>query len=83
MIAPQGARRSADHIAQVRESEASILPDLARSTLLMLAGQVDALAAQIHALERQLMIWHRQDEASQRLATIPGVGIITATAFAA
>lgn len=83
MIAPQGARRSADLIAQVREAEASVLPDLARSTLLMLAGQLDALARQIHALERQLMIWHRQDEASQRLATIPGVGIITATALAA
>jgi len=51
--------------------------------LLMLAAQLDALAVQIHALERQLLVWHRQDEASQRLATIPGVGIITATALAA
>jgi transposase len=83
MIAPQGARRSADLIEQVCAAEASVLPDLARSTLLMLAGQLDALAGQIHALERQLMIWHRQDAASQRLATIPGVGIITATALAA
>ena len=48
-----------------------------------LADQLDALAIEIHALERQLMAWHRQDEASQRLATIPGVGIITATALAA
>lgn len=29
------------------------------------------------------MAWHRQNEASQRLETIPGVGIITATALAA
>jgi transposase len=29
------------------------------------------------------MVWHRQDQASQRLTTIPGVGIITATALAA
>ena len=35
------------------------------------------------ALERRLLVWHRQDQASQRLATIPGVGIITATALAA
>ncbi len=83
MIAPQGARRSADLIEQVRSADASLLPDLARSALLMLATQLEALAAQIHALERQLMIWHRQDEARQRLATIPGVGIITATALAA
>jgi len=83
MIAPQGARRAAELIEQIREAEASALPDLARSTLLMLAAQLDALAMQIHNLERQLMIWHRQDETSQRLATIPGVGIITATALAA
>ena len=29
------------------------------------------------------MAWHRQSAASQRLETIPGVGIITATALAA
>ena len=83
LIAPLGAYRAADLVEQVREAEAIVLPDLARSALLMLADQLKALAAQIHALDRQLLIWHRQDEASQRLATIPGVGIITATALAA
>jgi len=83
MIAPQGARRSAELIGQVQAADAAVLPDLARSALLRLADQLDALAIEIHALERQLMAWHRQDEASQRLATIPGVGIITATALAA
>jgi transposase len=48
-----------------------------------MADQLDALAAEINALERRLLAWHRQDQASQRLATIPGVGIITATALAA
>ncbi len=83
MIAPLGAYRASDLVEQVRKAEASILPDLARSALLMLAEQLDALAVQIHVLERRLLVWHRQDEASQRLATIPGVGIITATALAA
>jgi len=83
MIAPQGAYRASELIEQVRKAEGSVLPELARSALLMLAAQLDALAVQIHALERQLLVWHRQDEASQRLATIPGVGIITATALAA
>ena len=45
--------------------------------------QLDALGAQIHDLERQLVAWHRQDEVSRRLETIPGVGILTATALAA
>ena len=41
MIAPQGAYRAADLIEQVREPEGSVLPDLARSALLMLAEQLD------------------------------------------
>ena len=83
IIAAQGARRAVELIEAVREAQADVLPDLARSTLLMLADQLDGLAMQIHALERRLMAWHRQDQASQRLATIPGVGLISATAFAA
>lgn len=83
IIAGQGARRIADLVGNIRSGETTSLPELARSTLIVLADQLDALAAHIHALERQLQIWHRQNEASQRLATIPGVGIITATALAA
>jgi transposase len=83
MIAPQGARRSAELVEQVRHADPRILPALAQSTLLMMADQLEALALRIHALERRLLAWHRQDQASQRLATIPGVGLISATAFAA
>jgi len=83
IIAAQGARRASELIDEVREADASALPDLARSGLLRLADQLDGLAAEIQGLERRLLAWHRQDQASQRLATIPGVGIITATALSA
>jgi transposase len=83
IIAPQGARRAVELIEAVRQAQTGVLPDLAQSTLLMLADQLAALAVQIHILERRLLAWHRQDQASQRLATIPGVGLISATAFAA
>ena len=59
------------------------LPETARSALLALAVQLDSLAAELRNIERQLLAWHRQNTASQRLETIPGVGIITATALAA
>ncbi|WP_291843546.1 IS110 family transposase [Maricaulis sp.] len=59
------------------------LPAIARSALTSLAAQLDSLAAEIRTLERQLMAWHRTDETSQRLETIPGVGLITATAISA
>lgn len=59
------------------------LPDIARSALISLMAQLDSLAAEIRSLERRLLTWHRTDEASQRLETIPGVGLITATAILA
>jgi len=83
LIAPQGARRISELIEPMRQVVAQNLPDLARTTILMLANQLDVLASQINALERRLLAWHRQDQDSQRLATIPGVGIITATALSA
>ena len=57
--------------------------EIGRAALLTLGDQLAGLALQIHGLERRLLAWHRQHQASQRLATIPGVGIITATAMAA
>ena len=83
IIAAQGARRVCDLVESIRREAEQALPELARSGLLVLADQLDGLAAQINALDRRLLTWHRQDQASQRLATIPGVGIITATALAA
>ena len=83
IIAPQGARRASELVEQVRQAGDGELPELARSALLRLAEQLDALTAEIHGLERRLLTWHRQDQASQRLATIPGIGIITATALSA
>ena len=59
------------------------LPAIARSALTSLTAQLDSLAAEIRTLEHQLMVWHRTDETSQRLETIPGVGLMTATALSA
>jgi transposase len=83
IVAARGAVRVAELMEQVRRAETSLLPDLARSAILMLGEQLDALAIGIHSLERRLLAWYRQDAASQRLATIPGVGVLTATALAA
>jgi transposase len=83
LIAPQGALRVTELVAQIRSADDGRLPALVRSALLLMADQLNALMAQINLLGRTLLAWHRQDEASQRLATIPGVGIITATALSA
>jgi transposase len=63
--------------------EESPLPEIARMALGSLMAQLDSLATEIHRLERRLLAWHKADEVSQRLETIPGIGILTATALAA
>jgi len=40
------------------------------------------LEAAVTALERQLLAWHKTNAVSQRLASIPGIGPIIATAIA-
>jgi transposase len=82
IIAPQGS-------AGVRVALRSLLverdrlPELAQAALRGLAAQLEALSAEIEGLERRILAWHRADETSRRLATIPGIGPITASAMAA
>ena len=68
-------------IREIQTGEVTGLPRIALAVVECLAVQLDNLAGEIRNLERQLMLWHRADETSRRLETIPGVGIITATAL--
>ena len=54
---------------------------LSREALGMLVEQLRSAQARIKELEATLLAWHRSNQASRRLATIPGVGVITATAL--
>ena len=56
---------------------------MAREALGILVEQLRSAQARIKALETTLMAWHRCSQASLRPATIPGVGVITATALVA
>lgn len=80
----QGPRNILNALQRLDRDEAmSGLPDLLRATLQVFASQLESLSAGIRTLARQLIAWHRADPTSQRLETIPGVGILTATALAA
>ncbi len=83
MIAAQGARKVAALIEVIEDPDDCRLPALARDALGSLVGQLRAAEAQIAALEKELTAWHRSSEASLRLAAIPGIGVITATALVA
>lgn len=69
--------------ARLSAGDAPEVPALAQRVMKSLADQVGALQVQLAALEKELLVWHRSSDLSQRLATIPGVGVISATALAA
>lgn len=83
IVAAQGSAKTVALVRHLREPDDLTLPAIARSALLALGLQLERLTEAIRSIKRQLLAWHRQNEASQRLETIPGVGIITATALAA
>lgn len=83
LIAAAGIGRVEDLIALVVAGEDARLPGEARSALLTLVAQYRALATQIETLDRAIMAQHRASPASRRLAAVPGIGPITATAFVA
>jgi len=82
LVAARGREGVQSLIALVRDN-VSQLPDLARSALQAILSQLDALGQQIANIERHLHAQHRVNEVSQRLETIPGIGVIGATAIAA
>jgi transposase len=85
IIVAQGVGRVVSLIEKIfgDGEDAFELPRLARSALAALAAQFLDLAPRIKALEVELLAWHKTNEESRRLETIPGVGFITATAIAA
>jgi len=58
------------------------VPALAREMIGVLASQLDGLEIKLKTIEKRLMAWHRQDQISQCLATIPGIGPISGVSFA-
>jgi transposase len=82
VVAAKGAGGVSSLITMLHEVQGS-LPPLARSALHSIASQLRALRAEIESLETKILEWHRADATSRRLATIPGIGPITASAIAA
>lgn len=65
------------------EPSACPVPELLRGELLTQLDGVRAQTARIIELERQIAGWQRREPECQRIAAIPGVGRLTATAVVA
>lgn len=83
IVVAQGLRSLGALIDRITTQGEHDLPLLARAALQPLVAQLHALDPQIKALEAELVGWHKTNEESRRLQTIPGVGVLTATAIAA
>ena len=59
------------------------LPGTMRNLLERLTEHLQEMDRQVDELETQIMRWHRENEASRRLAEIAGIGPITASAIVA
>ena len=57
------------------------LPPLARTCLSGLATQLRSLQAEIDVAEKRIHAWHRSNDVSRRLESIPGIGPVIATAL--
>ena len=81
-IVPQGIQRLPELVAML-EDRTSRIPQMARDALTTIVAQINSLTTSIHQLDKRVVAWCRANDAARRLATIPGVGPITASALAA
>ena len=82
-VMPCGRGGMKRDIAGVLERLSERLPAMLVETLREQWGRVAALDAEVDVIEQRLEAWHRDSPASRRLAAIPGVGLLSATALVA
>ena len=83
VVEAQGMAGTRRLIAVLGNAADRRVPDVAREVLSVMVEHLHGLMARIAELDRQLNAWHKQSAVSRRLATIPGIGPVTATALAA
>ncbi len=82
-VAAKGIGKLPDLIKIVSEAPAETLPDMARAALLSFIDAIALINQELDGLEKRLRAWHKGNRQSQRLETVPGVGLIGATALCA
>jgi len=83
IVAAQGREGIKELLTIIASEGDARLPVDARASLVVLAAGLRAVQTMIGSIEKRIMALHRASEASQRLESIPGIGVIGATAIAA
>jgi len=83
IVAAQGDKGVKELLSIVADEKDARLPIDARASVIVLAAQLQAVQTLIGSIEKRIKTQHRSNEASKRLETIPGIGVIGASAIAA
>lgn len=81
LVAPKGLAHLEPLLARIKEDQT--LPEPVRDMFAVLAGQYQHVSAQIREIETRLMAFHRDSARSRRLAEVPTIGPVIATALTA
>jgi transposase len=79
----QGISHIAKRVPEIIEDGEIELPGSFRLLIQRLVDHLKELDRQVGELETVIQLWHRENAASQKLAKIPGIGPITASAMVA
>lgn len=83
LVIPQGISHITKRLPEILEDGENDLPGVFRQLLHRLGDHLKELDRQVGELEVQIQLLHRESEASKKLAQIPGIGPITASALVA
>jgi transposase len=80
---PQGRRKLEQHLATVLDSDDEQLSPRVRLLIADMRAEWEALDRRIEAFDAEFAAQAKTDDAARRLASIPGIGVLNATALAA
>ncbi|CAL8472911.1 transposase [Caballeronia sp. S22] len=83
LVVPQGISHIARRVPELLEDATNELTGSFRLLIQRLMEHLKELDCQVRELEVQIQTWHRENEASCKLAKVPGIGPITASALIA
>jgi transposase len=70
-------------LPEILEDGENALPGMMRELLQRLGGNLQDMDKQVRQLERQIILWHRENEPSRKLEAIAGIGALGASAMVA
>jgi transposase len=80
---PLGARTGLEAMTRAVADDQSVIPAMLRPVMQLLLDEIRVLETRVAQLERQLALIARESLACRLLMSIPGVGLLTATAIVA